>query len=65
MLGFLVCIVKIVSIIITKQSLEDIGEKNKIRVFFTNMNNNLNLEFFANFMDATQLDIYMSCFLNI
>ena len=64
MLGIGIAVIKIIVKIITMQSLEDIGPRNRLRTFSTNMNDRINLNFFAGFIDATQLDIYMSCFVN-
>lgn len=64
MLAIGISVIKIAAKLITVQNAKDIGMRNPVRLFAKNVNEKINMNFIAGFIDATQLDIYMSCFLN-
>jgi hypothetical protein len=59
-----IIILKLVSGILIKLSYGDIGEHSKIRKLSVFANKLFNWEFIAGFLDSTQLDVYMSVYIN-
>jgi hypothetical protein len=54
----------LVAIIIAKQSYRDIGERNIFRRASNSVIAIVNLQFLGGFLDSTQIDIYMSAYIN-
>jgi hypothetical protein len=54
----------LVAIIIAKQSYRDIGERNIFRRASNSVIAVVNLQFLGGFLDSTQIDIYMSAYIN-
>jgi hypothetical protein len=50
--------------IIAKQSYRDIGERNIFRRASNSVIAIVNLQFLGGFLDSTQIDIYMSAYIN-
>jgi hypothetical protein len=57
-------VIYLVAIIIAKQSYRDIGERNIFRRASNSVITIVNLQFLGGFLDSTQIDIYMSAYLN-
>jgi hypothetical protein len=57
-------ILKVVSGILIKLSYRDLGEHSKIRKLSVFTHTTFNWEFIAGFLDGTQLDVYMSVYIN-
>jgi hypothetical protein len=57
-------IIKIVSGILIKLSYRDLGEHSKTRRLSIFLHRMFNYEFIAGFLDGTQLDVYMSVYIN-
>jgi hypothetical protein len=57
-------VIYLIAIIIVKQSYRDIGERNIFRKTANSVIGVVNLQFLGGFLDSTQIDIYMSAYIN-
>jgi hypothetical protein len=62
--GIAIFLVKIVACLIAGLKHGDLAKTSRIRKFFEMVNGMLNIEFLMMFIDSTQIDVYISIFLN-
>jgi hypothetical protein len=61
--GFIV-LIKTISSVIARQKYADLSKTSKIRQAFEAINNMIDIQFLMMFVDSTQIDVYISIFLN-
>jgi hypothetical protein len=59
-----IVLLKTISSIIARQKYSDLSQTSKIRQAFERINNMIDVQFWMMFVDSTQIDVYISIFLN-